>query len=544
MDNNENKKSAVDFLNMNFSVVFHNFVNLAKRLFWIVIAATLVSGIVTYLQVDRSFTAFYSVSAVFSVHASYNASTDITSHSDFLDSNAAQMLSETFTYVMQSENAQMLLNMEMGKSVPTSNISAVSTADAGLFTMTVNGSNPQIIYDTLKAAIKIYPQAASTILGDTQIDVINMPLQPPTEPLNTNLALKSALYVAIPVFVVGIVLLFILSMARKTVHSADDLKKLVNLNCLAYIPRIKLKRHSNKQNLSLTITNPRVNSSFNESIRNLRVKMQKKFPKKDGCKILLVTSTLPNEGKTTISTNLALSLCSEGKRVILIDGDLRKQSLKSAIGLEEKSDGLVEILSGKMDNFQLLSVPNSKLRIICGDETTDKPQPLLDSPKMKQLLEMLSDAADFIIIDSAPAGILSDAATTAKYADATLYVVRQDHANANQITSSIQALSANGVELIGCVLNHTQTGTTQYGYGYGYKHSNYYGYGYGYKYAGSYGYSSYNKRRYGGYYGRYGSYGSYGHYGRYSRYEDQDNTAALTDSIAEALAETPLEDDT
>lgn len=509
----DEKQTNKGFLDFDFAVLFHNFINAAKRLIWIAIILGLIAGAVIFVRKNNSYVPTYSVSAVFSVHASYSAATDIQSSNDFLDSNAAQMLSQTFPYVIRSDNARMLLSLELGKENFETEISATSTADAGLFTMTATGIDPQEAYDTLKAAITVYPQAASTILGDTQIDVINMPLEPPTAPVNPNSALTSALKIGFVVFLAGLVAIFLLSLTRKTVHSAEDLRKLVNLKCLAYIPRVKLKKHSNKSNLALTITNPRVSSSFSECVRNLRVKLQKSLSSKDGCKVLLITSTLPDEGKTTLAINLSLSLSSEGKRVILIDGDLRKQSLKSSIGLSEKSDGLVEILAGDMKNFHLLTVPDSTLLLICGDETTEHPQPLLDSPKMLQLLSRLKESMDYIIIDSPPAGILSDAATVAKHADAALYVVRQDLANSAQIVNSIQSLSSSDVNIIGCVLNQTQAGTTRYGYGS--KYSNNYGYSYGYKYSDSY-----------GYYGR-------KHYGRYSDTEDTADT--LTKEITDAL---------
>lgn len=506
-------KTNSGFLDFNFAVLFHNFFNAAKRLIWIAILLGIIAGAVIYVRENNSYVPNYSVSAVFSVHASYSAATDIQSNNDFLDSNAAQMLSQTFPYVIRSENARMLLSLELGKNNFQANITATSTADAGLFTMTASGTDPQEVYDILRAAITIYPQAASSILGDTQIDVINMPLEPPAKPDNSNTAFTSALKIGAMVFLAGTAAIFLLSLTRKTVHSAEDLRKLVNLKCLAYIPRIKLKKHTNKSNLALTITNPRVNSSFSECVRNLRVKLQKTLSSKDGCNVLLITSTLPNEGKTTLATNLALSLAAEKKRVILIDGDLRKQSLKSSIGLSEKSDGLVEILTGDLTNFHLLTVPNSTLLLICGDETTDRPQQLLDSPKMQQLLNRLKESMDYIIIDSPPSGILSDAATVAKYADATLYVVRQDLANSAQIVNSIQSLSSSGVNIIGCVLNQTQAGTTRYGYGS--KYNNNYGYSYGYKYSSGY-----------GYYGR-------KHYGRYSDTEETAET--LTKEITDAL---------
>ena len=466
-------------LDINFAVILHNFINAAKRLIWIALILALAVGAFRYYRLDSSYQPVYSSSVVFSVQASYASTTDIGTRSNWLDSSAAATLSQTFPYIIRSENTKMLLELELGKSIPANSITATSTADAGLFTMTATAYSPQDAFDIMNAAITIYPQAASSILGDTQIHIINIPLEPPTTPDNANNAFSSALTFAAITFVVCVLVIFLLSLTRKTVHAAEDLRKLVNLKCLAYIPAVKLKKRTTKANLTLTITNPRVSSAFNESIRNLRVRMQKILKERDA-KILLITSTLPDEGKTTVSVNLALSLASEGKRVILIDGDLRKQSLKASVGLDAPSDGLVEILSGNAKNFRLLNGPNSTLLLLSGDETTDRPQPLLDTPRLRQVLELLRSKLDYIIIDTPPAGILSDAATFAKYADATLSVVRQDLASTAQILNSIQTLDASDVELIGCVLNQTQAGTTRYGYGSKY-HS-----GYGYKYYGSY----------------------------------------------------------
>lgn len=491
----DEKNGSGNFMDFNIRVVIHNFVNAAKHFIWIVVLLSLIVGGFTYFYANKNYVPWYRTQAIFSVHASYSATTDILSYNNFMDKSATMTLSATFPYVIESEHANMLLQRELDR--PTSAIiSATATADAALFTMTVTSRDPQDAYDTLFAAITVYPQAASSILGDTQLDVINYPAAPPTVPINANDALNSAISYAVAVFIIGLVGIFILSLTRKTVHSAEDLRKLVNLKCLSYVPSVTLKKHSNAVNQHVLITNPRISSSFNESIRNLRIKIQKLMAQTDA-QVLLVTSTLPNEGKTTVATNLALSLASEGKQVILIDGDLRKQALKGTLGVDASSDGLVEILSGNSKNFRLLNVPKSNLLLLSGDETVDQPQPLLDTPRFQHVLELLRKKLDYIIIDSPPAGILSDAATTAKYADATLYIVRQDLANSAQILDSIQNLAVNNVNLIGCVLNHTLSGTTRYGYGA--KYGAGYGYTYGYKYSSSYYSYGYGNRRYGRY---------------------------------------------
>lgn len=482
----DEQKTRPGMTNVNFSVVMHNFFAAARRLLWLfVLLAALVGGL-TYYRTDATYIPQYSTSAVFMVRANYAATTDILSSSNYMDKSATQMLAATFPYVIQSETTQALLRQYLHADVINGSISATTTADTALFTLTVTSTDPHAAYDILKATIAVYPNAASSILGDTQIHIINEPAAPPTVPINQNTARKTALAYAGLVLLVGLFLIFLLSLSRRTVHSADDLRKLVNLKCMAYIPSIKLKKHSSKERLHLTITNPNISASFTESIRNLRVKLIKYMDDRQQ-QVLLITSTMPNEGKSTIATNLALSLASEGKRVILIDGDLRKQALKASIGINDPSDGLAEILQNSAKNFRLLQVPGSSLVLLSGDMTYDQPQALLDSPRMKQVIELLRERMDYIIIDAPPAGILSDAATMAKYTDAVLYVVRQDLAATTQILSSIQSLSSSGANLVGCVLNKTQVGTTRTGYGSKYGNSYGYGYNYGYKYAAGYG---------------------------------------------------------
>ncbi len=507
------------FTSFNPRVVMHNFYSACKRLLWIVVLVSLLFGAYTYYRADQNYTPYYISSAEFAVRASYSATTDILSTSSFMNTTAAQTLSATFPYIIRSENTQRLLRQELNMSYIPGTIQATSTADAALFTMTVTGNNAQHVYDLLKATIAVYPQAARSILGDTAIEVINMPVGPSVTPQNPNNAVEQGVRAIFPVFFVGLLVIFLMALSRKTVHSADDLRKLVNIKCLSYVPGIKLKKRSQSTNLTITITNNRVGSIFSESIRNLRVKVQKAMDHRKA-HILLISSTIPNEGKTTVATNLALSFAAEGSRVVLIDGDLRKQSLKGALGIKEPSEGLVEFLSDNAKSVSLLSVPRSTMYLMSGDKTTDSPQPLLDTPRMKKLFDSLREHVDYIIIDTPPAGILSDAATIAKYADCALYVVRQDLASTTQIFNAIQSLSAVDIPILGCVLNHTQAGTTRYGYGSRYAGA--YGYSYGYKYSDSY-------RRYGYGYG-------YG-YSRYSRKrEEEEEKKDATNTVAQQSA--------
>lgn len=475
-------------LQLNASVLWHNFKLALRHLFWIPLAlALLLAGFMAFRS-HNPVSATYTCRAVFAVSANYSSSTDILSYNYYYDSAAASQLSATFPYILGSDAMKMLIRQDLGTDKVPGTISVSSVADAGLFVLSVTSSTPDEAYDTLNSIIRVYPQAATAVLGDTQITMID-DLIMPTEPDVVETETSPALIGAVLGLALGLIVVFLISLLRKTVHAAEDLRSLINLPCLAYLPQVRFKQRSKKTDQSVTILNSKTGTDFREAIRALRLKVTKATEAVEGCKAILVTSTLPHEGKTTVSTNLALALAAEGNRVILMDADLRNQSLKGALGIETPSEGLVELLTRKNNQFRLLNVPHTTMLLLSGDETDPHPQRLLDSRRMESVLSALKQQMDYIIIDTPPAGILSDAATLAKYADAALYVVRQDLASTSQIFDSIQALASSEVKIIGNVLNGTQAGTTRYGYGSKYGYTSKYGNGYGYKY-GAYGYGS------------------------------------------------------
>lgn len=465
------------------SVVLHNYKRALKHLFWLPLLLGLLLGGVMGFRADRSYVPRYSATATFTVRARYAASLDLISTSSYLNASAAEQLAATFPYVRDSDATRLLLQQELGGSV-NGVLTASSMAEASLFTMRATSSSAEDAFALLNAMITVYPQAASPVLGQTQIQILDQPSAPPTAPDNANPARSTALRMGVLGVLLGLALVLVLSMTRRTVHSEADLARVLNRKCLAYLPELRAKKRSGPTNRRMLLTNARLDEGFAESVRSLRVKVQKAMQSRSA-RVLLLTSTLPAEGKTTVAANLALSLAAEGKRVVLIDADLRKQRLKALLGVQGPSDGMLEVLTGKAENFRLLNVPDSSLLLISGDGVSVDPQRLLDAPRLKQLISLLREKFDYVLIDTPPAGLLSDAASLSRHADAVLYVVRQDLANTSQILNAVQSMDAAGADIIGCVLNGTQAGTTRSGYAS--KHS-----GYGYKYA--YGYHNYGRK--------------------------------------------------
>lgn len=480
---------------------FHNFFLLIKKAFWVPVALGLILGVFFYFLSIHTYTPSYESKAVFAV-----SSTDInpySSYATYYNSSAAEKLTTTFPYVLSSDIMKQLMEEEMGRNFTTSGVSVDSMASSSLFVISSVNQSAKRAYETLCAVVKVYPQAAANILGTITLNVVEEPYLP-TEPINPLNPIKPALQAAGAGLLIGLLIIAVLAYLRKTVHSADDLRLLVNVPCLCNMPKIQMKRRSSDQARAIAINNKHLPQTYNDAVRAFRFRLKKELEAQPA-KVILVTSTLPNEGKSTVAANLALALAEQQKKVILIDADLRKPSLKKLFNITESSEGLTELLTSDSSVIKPLAIRGSSLLLLAGDKTSDRPQVLLSSSKMAKIIASLREDMDYIIIDTPPAGLLSDAATVSNLVDAAIYVVRQDYANRSTILDSAQMLANMDVRFIGTVLNFTARGTTLHGYGYGS------GYGYG----GIYGYGS--KYSYGGYYGSKYGYGNSSHSKRSSK---------------------------
>jgi capsular exopolysaccharide synthesis family protein len=239
-------------------------------------------------------------------------------------------------------------------------------------------------------------------------------------------------------------------------------------------------------------------------MRGLRMKV-KKLLKSTEKKVILVTSTLAGEGKTTIAINVASALARDGHRVLLLDADLHSQSVARALGEQTDRDGLMECMKEEISFVHSCIRRNEdqKIDFISG-RSTDKRHYTLNINKVNGLLDELRKQYDYIVVDTPPNDVVSDAMALCRCASCVLYVVRQDYVQRNQVINSIASMHAKGITISGCIFNGVPKFHRQYGYGYRY------GYGYGYDY-GNKKYHYGDKYSYGSKY-RYNSYSAYSAY--------------------------------
>ena len=262
------------------------------------------------------------------------------------------------------------------------------------------------------------------------------------------------------------------------------------------------------QNLDL---NPSLKFKVEEAYKSIRANIMFSIMKK-GCKKIVVTSSVAGEGKTTTTINLAITFAQAGQKVLLIDSDLRKPKIHHYFSVPN-SPGLTDYLgskvsgirSNRIDLFTIVHPTEfENLSIICSGTIPPNPAELLGSEPMEDFLNEIANDFDYIIIDTPPINIVSDALPLIRESDGVVLIVRYNSSTHPEVERAIASLEFIDAKILGFVVNFVETRAngrykySNYGkYGKYGRYSGYGGYGsYGYGYGYGYGY---NNGQYGGY---------------------------------------------
>ncbi len=428
---------------------------LSRMWLWVVLLAA-AGGILFFIRDYTSWSPRYTASAVFTVSISSDTQNSSGAGSFYASSTAEQM-EKTFPYILTSGVLSRRAAAEMGQDNISGSISASAEPNTNLFTMSVTDSDAQRAYDTLQAVITCYPEVAEVIVGRTSLQLLDESGVPatPNNPRNSQEATKRGAVIGVGL---GLAWTLFVMLSRRTVRRRNDIPRYINVKCLGEIPQVTLKKRSQKGKQVLNITDEKINGDFLESIRLIRNKIEYSAAKNHQ-KVVMVTSALAGEGKSTVAVNLALSMAQNGKRVVLMDCDLRNPSDREILRLPE-GEGLYEVLKGEAD-IQDVLIDRKKLNFgkdmdfyfVPGGKAVADGSKLLDSGQMETIIEALKKAADYIILDSAPIGILTDAGILAQYADSAVCIVKKDYARVDSIMEGMEELADGHVHVIGGILN-------------------------------------------------------------------------------------------
>ncbi len=295
---------------------------------------------------------------------------------------------------------------------------------------------------------------------------------------------KMMIYLA--AFVLGMGLpvgiIYLIGLTKFKIEGRADVEKLTLLPVVGDIPLADEKTGSiavfeNKNNL------------MSETFPNIRTNLQ--FMLESGKNVILVTSTISGEGKSFISANLAISLSLLGKKVVIVGLDIRKPGLNKVFNIPKKDHGITQFLTNPTTNLMDLVQPsdiNKNLFILPGGTVPPNPTELLARDGLEKAIETLRKNFDYVILDTAPIGMVTDTLLIGRAADLSVYVCRADYTRKAEFTLINELAENNKLPNLCIAINGLDLNRRKYGYYYGYgKYGKYYGYGKRYGYGYGYG---------------------------------------------------------
>lgn len=281
-------------------------------------------------------------------------------------------------------------------------------------------------------------------------------------------------------FPVGVI--YLIGLTKFKIEGRADVEKLTSLPVIGDVPLADEKSGSiavfeNKNNL------------MSETFRNVRTNLQ--FMLENGKNVVLVTSTISGEGKSFVSANLAISLSLLGKKVVIVGLDIRKPGLNRVFNLSKKEHGITQYLTNTTTNLMDLVQPsdiNKNLFILPGGTVPPNPTELLARDGLEKAIETLKENFDYVILDTAPVGMVTDTLLIGRVADLSVYVCRADYTRKAEFTLINELAENNKLPNLCIAINGLDLKRRKYGYYYGYgKYGKYYGYGKRYGYGYGYG---------------------------------------------------------
>ena len=290
---------------------------------------------------------------------------------------------------------------------------------------------------------------------------------------------RSMIYLIALVLGVGIPvgIIYLIELTKFKIEGRADVEKLTSVPIIGDIP---LTDEKNDKNGSIAVFENK-NNLMSETFRNIRTNLQ--FMLDNDQKVILVTSTVSGEGKSFVSANLAISLSLLGKKVVIVGLDIRK--------LSNKERGITQYLSNPETDLMELVQPsdiNKNLFILPGGAVPPNPTELLARNGLDKAIEILKQNFDYVIMDTAPIGMVTDTLLVGRVADLSVYVCRADYTHKAEYTLINELAIEKKLSKLCTVINGVDLKKRKYGYYYGYgKYGKYYGYGKRYGYGYGYG---------------------------------------------------------
>lgn len=424
--------------------------------FWVVVMSVLIGMMAVYIWSRGMYVPQYTSTATLIVNMKNSAAytyTNLASSSE---------IAGIYTEVLVQPIVKTRAAEKLGMDSFVGRVSSSILPDTNIFTVSVTSSSPETSYNELCAVLEVYPDIAEAIFQDSVVDTMRPP-NLPTSPSNTiNEQHKST--VVIVMALASLIGITVLSIMRDTVKDEEDFRNKIDSVLFGTVTHQKkgqsLFSFKNKGKIPLLITDSKTDFMFSESYQKMATKLEY-LKRTDNSRIFMITSVAENEGKSTTTANIALSLASRGNRVLLVDMDYKKPSLHKIFSLPQpEGKDFTAVLTGKVspENFTYAeySHRDTTLHLALNAHSHEDYVRWIHSPTVISALSYLAENEfDYIIIDTPPLSVSADVAVIGEVADKTLLIVRTDRdytPDINDATLTFREMK-NGEKFAGCILN-------------------------------------------------------------------------------------------
>jgi capsular exopolysaccharide synthesis family protein len=454
------------------------------RNLWMIVATALIFSMCTSLYLHWIYTPRYQASMTYAVtgrRTSQLTNNNLTATKE-VSAVLTQMLDSNIVYNNIRASSEELADF-------SGTIQGSRVGESNFIVVTSQADSPRDAYLSICALQDLFPTIAGYVSSNAVVQVIRNPSvsATPINPINTRAATSDAALIGAAIMTV---LIAFYSATRETVQTRSGARGLLDAHILATVYRVRRKPTPRTllwgSSAPLQVFSPTTSFTYTEQINTICAQMEHEAVH-NGRKIFMVTGVGENEGKSTISGNIAAALTLMGKKVAVLDCDLRNPSLNRFYNKKYRSEvPLNKLLSQPLtgDNLLKCMVRHDQLGLymllsLTPDERCTE---LLTSSTMSQLLRQLR-VFDFVILDTPPMGYFTDTEALLDNVDASMLVVRQDRTPAADINDACDLLRSAKSHFMGVILNDMTISLTEgnrsghgpsygYGYGYGYGHGN------------------------------------------------------------------------
>ncbi len=459
-----------------------------KRLLILILCAA-VAGVGMFIYTDATYVPQYVARTTFVV------SVRGSSASAYTNLATASSMAAAFSEIVDSKVMSEMINSGLSLTGNEYTLESAAAEGTNIVELEVTANDPLTAYNVARAVYENHTLIIYDIMENVNVQILMDPTVPYV-PSNTKGIFTKTRNAAVIGFLIAFVLFAFLSYTKGTVKNQQEFQREIDAKLIGSVFHEKvnktLKSRIKRRKKSILLTDPSTSFGYVETFRRIRTKIEYAGEKTND-KIIVVTSVLENEGKSTVASNIAQAFALKGKKTLLLDADLRRPAIYKVFDLKQPHVGLNQLFTGNKADEHITVDEKSGLNLLCTRNISAEEIASIKASEIRSLFDYLKEEYDYIIVDTSPLSVGADSESFVNVADAVILVVRQNEAKIRSINDAVDIFSKSSANFYGCIFNNVHgVGFTvgKYGYGkygkYGYgKYGTYsygdgYGYGYGY----------------------------------------------------------------